>query len=237
MPSDKPFDRRQFLSTAVLSATTALGVAGWAGRGHAATECKAAVATDSGPFFPPGTIPELSDLVSLPGRTGRARGQVLHLAGTVRDSACRPLSDVLVTIWQADANGLYKHPRGGDQNTLDDNFGYFAAQRTDRDGRYRFRTIAPNSYKFAGITRSPHIHFKLAHRDHRALVTELYFAGRRDDELREIDRVFRSRPARSRDRLIMAKTPVSGPLAQSDPGALACVFDVQLARRARSGGR
>lgn len=236
--SQGSLDRREFLATSAkigitggIAAGVAGGIAGWSPSAQAAEPCAPSVRTDSGPFYPEGAIPTTSDLVSLPGHTGRATGQILHVEGTVQDRACKPLPGASIVIWQADSKGLYKHSKGGDQNALDPHFGYFTRVITDEDGRYHIRTLVPASYRYAGLLRAPHIHIELSHgsgKGRRELITELYFGGAADDDLRAKDRVFRSRPAKSRHRLIAAKKPASPSLARSDPGALACRFDMRL---------
>ena len=204
---------------------------GWTRIAHAAAPCVPSVKTDSGPFYPEGEIPTTSDLVSLPGHDRRASGQVIHVEGTVYDRACKPLPGASVVIWQADTRGLYRHSKGGDQDALDPHFGYFARAITDQDGRYHFRTLVPASYRYAGLQRAPHIHIALSHGrggKRQKLVTEIYFSGEQDDKLRARDRVYASRPAKSRHRLIAAKKPAPRSVAKNDPGALACRFDMRL---------
>jgi protocatechuate 3,4-dioxygenase beta subunit len=122
-----------------------------------------------GPFFKPSS-PERADLIE-PGMAG----QPLELVGFVLSRGCKPLSDAIVDIWQADDKGDY------------DNSGFRLRghQRTDAEGRYRFRTIVPGAYE--GRTR--HIHVKVAPPAGRLLTTQLYFPG---DEKNRKDGLFRS---------------------------------------------
>jgi protocatechuate 3,4-dioxygenase beta subunit len=122
-----------------------------------------------GPFFKPSS-PERADLIE-PGMAG----QPLELVGFVLSRGCKPLSDAIVDIWQADDKGDY------------DNSGFRLRghQRTDAEGRYRFRTIVPGAYE--GRTR--HIHVKVAPSAGRLLTTQLYFPG---EEKNRKDGLFRS---------------------------------------------
>ena len=76
------------------------------------------------PFYAP--LRPLSidkDLLYLPGSSIRADGDMLHIAGQVRDQAGKLIAGARVEIWQANAYGRYKHPRHANSNLkLDPNF-------------------------------------------------------------------------------------------------------------------
>ena len=84
---------------------------------------KSYVYVDTGPFFPIEDVPWQRDLVV--GPTGTAKGRLLYVFGTVTGREGTPLSSAEVMIWQADSNGLYRHPRAAKPDELDPNFGYF----------------------------------------------------------------------------------------------------------------
>lgn len=127
-----------------------------------------------GPFYPP-RLPadQDSDLASVKGAAGRAKGEIAHLSGRVLDAHGRPLRAVRVEIWQCDANGRYLHP--GDRGGIDrdPNFQGFGHYLTAEDGSCSFRTIKPVSYP----GRTPHIHFKLRSREFPEFVTQMYVSG------------------------------------------------------------
>jgi protocatechuate 3,4-dioxygenase beta subunit len=110
-----------------------------------------------GPYFKPRS-PERSELIE-PG----INGQPIEIAGFVLTCDCRPLSGVLIDVWQADGNGNY------------DNSGFRLRghQFTDAEGRYRLRSVVPGTYE--GRTR--HIHVKVQPAGGRILTTQLYFPG------------------------------------------------------------
>ncbi len=181
--------------------------------------------TEDGPLYPPSEIPWLQDLTSVGGREQLATGESMYLFGRILDSTGRPVQNATVEIWQADNNGLYKHPRV--KGRLDPNFGYFGKVKTAQDGTYLFKTIIPRWYAMFGITRANHIHIKMRHRDHGVLTTEMYFAGKEQDEIREKDDVFKSR--RDPDRLIVPKqNPAKyGDLGiKFDKGSVCCNYDL-----------
>jgi len=99
-------------------------------------------------------------------------GERLVLGGKVLSTDCKPIADVLLDFWQADAQGEY------------DNQGYRLRGHvlTDAEGRYRLETIIPGLYP--GRTR--HIHVKVQPPGGRVLTTQLYFpseAGNRRDSI------------------------------------------------------
>jgi protocatechuate 3,4-dioxygenase beta subunit len=157
--------------------------------------------TEDGPLYPPVEIPWLKDFTSVGGPGNKPEGDVMYLFGRILSSKGRSIQGAVVEIWQADNSGFYKHPRV--QGKLDPNFGYFGKVKTARDGSYLFKTIIPRWYNVFGITRANHIHIKMRHKDHGVLTTEMYFAGKEQDDIRKKDPVFKGR--RNADRLIVPK--------------------------------
>jgi protocatechuate 3,4-dioxygenase beta subunit len=128
-----------------------------------------------GPFYPLGELPQSSDLTRVPGRSGRAEGQVLNVIGRVLNLSGEPARDAKVEVWQANSHGRYTHPSDTNPAPLDPNFEGAALLTTDSEGRYRFKTIKPAPYP-AGPNRfrPAHIHFQVTGRQDR-LVTQMYF--------------------------------------------------------------
>ena len=130
-----------------------------------------------GPFYPLKPLPATSDLTRVPGRPGRAEGQVLNVIGRVLDLTGQPVRDATVEVWQANAHGRYTHPSDPNPAPLDPNFDGAAILKTDAEGRYRFKTIKPAAYPAGpNMMRPAHIHFQVTGREDR-LVTQMYFAG------------------------------------------------------------
>ncbi len=172
-----------------------------------------------GPFYPFMHTPtESGDLTG----GGQAQGTVLYLSGRVLADNGEPVAGAKVEIWQANAAGRYAHPN--DENTaaeLDKNFNGFAATRTDRDGRYAFKTVRPAAYPAApGRWRPAHIHFSVTGQ-YEQLITQMYFKG---DSWNETDSWLNS--ASRKDLLITEPYPVAG----REAGALAVSFDIVLTR-------
>lgn len=163
-------DRRTFIGAA-----TAIGMAA----PLRAAERLVTPPQTEGPFYPyerPGI--DDNDLVRLRAGDAAALGQVGHVSGTVRDYDGEPIANMLIEIWQCDANGKYHHPDDDAPRTPDPRFQGYGRVLTDREGRFSFRTIRPVAYGIGGgQMRAPHIHLAASSRGVRRLTTQLYVAG------------------------------------------------------------
>lgn len=175
-----------------------------------------------GPFYP--TVRPLdrdTDLTIFNGRSQRAQGKVIHVAGKIMNRNGDPVRGARVELWQANAHGRYAHTNDPNPAPLDPNFQGYGVQVTDEDGRYHFRTIKPGPYPSGGILRPPHIHFQIKGRNDD-LVTQLYFPG---EPLNEKDAIF--------NELGAAKDAVTAKILERDeliePDALLLGWDVVLA--------
>src|SRR5947207_11078858 len=108
-----------------------------------------------GPFYPlqrPLGID--NDLVHVAGQSGVAAGELTTVSGRILDTGGRPLSGVMVEIWQANAHGRYHDPRDSSSAPIDPRFKGYGTSLTDAEGAYTFHTIKPVPYP----GRAPHIH-------------------------------------------------------------------------------
>lgn len=97
-------------------------------------------------------------------------GEPLVIAGrVVAADNCRPLTDAVVDVWQADATGRYDNDSS--------RFHLRGKTKTDRDGRYRFETILPANYGDGGFQRAKHIHYIVSCAGYESQITECYFEG------------------------------------------------------------
>ncbi|MDX3771800.1 MULTISPECIES: dioxygenase [unclassified Streptomyces] len=113
-------------------------------------------------------------------------GIPLFLTGRVLDPDGRPLPDVVLDVWQADADGAYEA-----QLSDVDEARLRAKYRTRADGTYCVRTVSPRGYAIpmdgpvgnlvsrTGISpyRPAHVHFLIDHPGHERLVTHLFRQG------------------------------------------------------------
>jgi catechol 1,2-dioxygenase len=107
-------------------------------------------------------------------------GTVLVISGRVWGlDTRRPLANVLLDIWQANARGRYDNddPRNPPAADI---FKNRARLVTDESGAYEFETVHPGPYQIGeNAWRPSHIHYLVTHPGYRQLVTQLYFRGDR----------------------------------------------------------
>jgi protocatechuate 3,4-dioxygenase alpha subunit len=94
-----------------------------------------------GPFFPREFAAGANDL------SQNARGEVIEVTGRVVQADGRPLDNLVLEIWQADAQGRFDNPAF---------FGWGRAA-TNAEGVYVFKTVKPGAVQ----GRAPHINFLL----------------------------------------------------------------------------
>lgn len=189
---------------------------------------------DEGPYYPAlNSIKWGSDLTTVPGGKGVASGQILYVFGQVTTSGCLPLEEAQVELWQSDKDGRYNHPtakRFAGSDELDPNFRYFGKVITQLDGYYLFKTIVPKWYVVFGFKRCAHIHFRISHRDHGTVVSQMMFEGKEDDKIRLEDREYLAAPPHVQEKIVVPKQKPSAfrDLAERlrmEENALVCRFD------------
>jgi len=124
-----------------------------------------------GPFFPRRYVDAgANDLTQLGER--KADGEAIEIAGVVRQEDGAPLDNLVLEIWQADAEGIYRHPADPRHREADPRFLGWGRAATDREGRYAFRTIRPGAPR----GRARHVNFMLMFSGlMRILKTTLFF--------------------------------------------------------------
>lgn len=123
------------------------------------------------------------------------RGERIRLEGRVFDGSGSPVRDVLIEIWQANADGKYAHPADRQDVALDAHFRGWGRTGADfESGVYRFETIKPGAAPGRGGERqAPHICMILFARGiNMGLHTRVYFsdeaeANGRDPVLNDIE--------------------------------------------------
>lgn len=150
-----------------------------------------------GPFYPVKDQQDKdADLTQIEGHTVVAQGRHIIVSGRVQDVAGYPVAKAVLDIWQADANGRYRHPRDPNPAKPDENFQGWAILNSDENGFFRFKTVMPGAYPASGTwTRPPHIHFKISKPGYRALTTQMYFSGQ---ELNSSDLLLNAKPPAER---------------------------------------
>jgi protocatechuate 3,4-dioxygenase beta subunit len=121
-----------------------------------------------GPFYRPGA-PMRSNIIP-----PNSKGIPLNFGGTVfKEDGKTPLSDVLVENWQCDENEYY--------DNTSDSYAFRGAVKTDKSGKYDFKTIVPIPYKAdpndESSWRPAHIHMRASIPGQQDLITQIYFKG------------------------------------------------------------
>lgn len=163
-----------------------------------------------GPFYPiHQQLDKDADLTRIEGRDKSAQGTVINVVGRVLAPNGTPLKDATVEIWQANANGRYRHVRDPNPAKLDPDFQGWGTAKSNEKGFYRFATIIPGAYPAGpGWMRPPHIHFKITMRDYQTLTTQMYFPGNKHNDS---DLILKSLSAEEQQMVISKQVdPVDG---------------------------
>ncbi len=182
----------------------------------------------AGPFVHIGLIPrqagfnifqhDYGNVLAGPG----ARGERIRIEGRVLDGLGQPCKDVLLEIWQANADGKHDHPADHQAKPVDTEFHGWGRAGTDfATGLYWFETVKPGIVEGRhSRPMAPHISFWLVARGiNIGLQTRLYFedeaaANAADPVLNLID------PALRRQTLMARR--------EMRDGAAVYVFDIHL---------
>jgi protocatechuate 3,4-dioxygenase beta subunit len=214
------FEKRILSRRNLLVMGAAVGVAGSLGRALAQPVLRRTPDQIMGPFWPTAAMPDRSgDLTRIPGRQGRAQGQLLHVMGRVLGRDGKPVVGAKMEVWQANSFGRYDHPSDNNSAPLDPNFEGFGEVLTDANGRYHFETVKPGKYPAGQSVRPPHIHFEITGQVDR-LVTQMYFEGEPDNA--------HDQWLHSTSRPEALIVPLRPPLAEFEPESRLAIFDIVL---------
>jgi len=168
--------RRTFINNSTLTvlSISAFGSIQWNGKSFVGDT---PTTTDIlGPFYRPGA-PMRSNIIP-PG----SKGIPMNLTGTIfKEDGKTPLNNALVEIWQCDENEHY--------DNTSDSFLFRGAIKTNKNGKYAFKTIVPVPYKADPNNdeswRPAHIHMRVSVAEQQDLITQIYFKG---DQYNDTDR-------------------------------------------------
>ena len=108
-----------------------------------------------------------------------AKGERIRVEGIVMDGMGSPIKDVLLEVWQANADGNYAHPEGGGGG--EDGFRGWGRVITDfATGEWGFDTVKPGPCRGRNVgIQAPHLNLWIVARGiNVGLNTRMYF----DDE-------------------------------------------------------
>lgn len=106
-----------------------------------------------------------------------AKGERIRIEGRVIDGMGAPIKDVLLEIWQANAEGNYAHPEGGGE--VEEGFrGWGRVISNFNSGEWAFETVKPGRTRGRNVgTQAPHLNFWIVARGiNVGLNTRMYFA-------------------------------------------------------------
>ena len=165
-----------------------------------------------GPYFAYGLTPngkyEWNDAFTNNLVTADTSGERIRIEGRVFDGDGQPVSDCMLEIWQADAQGRFSDPK--DKRALPNSaFRGFGRSGTDANGDYAFDTIKPGPVPDPdGRAQAPHILLAIFARGmllHN--YTRIYLDGEADNAA---DPVMALVPAERRGTLIARREPGNG---------------------------
>jgi protocatechuate 3,4-dioxygenase alpha subunit len=154
-----------------------------------------------GPFFRPSLIEAgAENLVQ-----AETRGERITIEGRVIDGDGAPVTDAVLEIWQANAEGRYDHPDDDQEKLLDPAFHGYGRVATDATGTFRFHTIKPGAVPGVdGALQAPHINVSIFARGLlKRLITRIYFP---DEPLNAADAVLNAASRARRATMIAAWT-------------------------------
>ena len=158
--------RRTFIknSTLTVISVSAFGALNWNGKNFVGDT---PTTTDIlGPFYRSGA-PMRTNL-----RLPNSKATPIILKGQVlKEDGKTPIDNALVEIWHCDEYQVY--------DNASDEYKYRGGQRTNKEGKYEFKSIMPVPYKAnpnnESSWRPAHIHMRVSVPGQQDLITQLYF--------------------------------------------------------------
>ncbi|MDK3073845.1 protocatechuate 3,4-dioxygenase subunit alpha [Sedimentitalea sp. JM2-8] len=106
-----------------------------------------------------------------------AKGERIRVEGRIIDGMGAPIKDVLLEVWQANADGHYAHPEGGGE--VEEGFRGWGRVISDFDtGEWGFDTVKPGATRGRNVgTQAPHLNLWIVARGiNIGLNTRMYFS-------------------------------------------------------------
>ena len=207
------------------------GVFSAAGGGEPVVRRETASQT-AGPYVHIGLAPEAAGFDIFENNFGsvlvdaRTKGERIRIEGRVFDGIGTVLKDVLIEIWQANAEGKYAHPADRQPGkAIDPHFRGWGRSCTDFDtGVYTFDTIKPGAVEGrTGRTMAPHINAWIVARGiNVGLNTRIYFSDESDANAK--DAVINLIEWEARRKTLVAERTDR----HADNGAAVYRFDIRL---------
>ena len=161
----------------------------------------------AGPFFSFGLTEGRGCVTCIAGP--QCKGERVLLTCRVLDGDGIPVPDAMIEIWQADADGRYRHPDDPQFQASDPAWTGFGRMGTNEDGMCEFETIKPGRVPGdGGGLQAPHLNVAIFGRGLlKQLYTRIYFAN---DPANEQDPVLALVPAERRETLMAQRDSERG---------------------------
>jgi len=139
----------------------------------------------AGPYVHIGLAPKAAGFEIFAREIGEAiagpetQGTRIRIEGRVLDATGAPVKDVLIEVWQANAQGRYAHPEDTRELAVEPGFRGWGRVIPDFEtGVFSFETIKPGPVPMTGGRRqAPHLNLWLVARGiNLGLATRMYFA-------------------------------------------------------------
>ncbi len=186
----------------------------------------------AGPYVHIGLAPEAAGLDIFENNFGsvlvdaQTKGERIRIEGRVFDGIGTVLKDVLIEIWQANAEGKYAHPADRQPGkAIDPHFRGWGRSCTDFDnGVYSFKTVKPGAVEGRnGRLMAPHISaWVVARGINMGLNTRIYFSD--EAEANGKDAVLNLIEWEARRKTLIAERTDR----RTDDGAAVYRFDIRL---------
>ena len=150
---------------------------------HPTPTLKETPSQTAGPYVHIGMTPNFCGITGVidadPGATmltPETKGQRIEIVGRVIDGSGAPVSDAVIEIWQADADGAFASPPSRNSNSAPAFTGW-GRQPAAADGSFTFETIKPGPVAGPdGKPQAPHVSLWIVARGiNIGLQTRLYF--------------------------------------------------------------
>ena len=118
-------------------------------------------------------IPTTNSLTLPAGKAVEAEGQKVIISGYILDSACVPVPNAQIELWQNDPHGRWLLATKGDLVSAGPVFAGAGRTVTSNDGKFYFVTLFPAQVD----GQAPNLNIRIKAPDLKEFSTVLYFAG------------------------------------------------------------
>lgn len=136
-------------------------------------------------------IPSGNQLIQPAGKAEAVASPPIIVLGRVLDSACVPVADAKIELWQADSDGRYSVAKRDALASANPVFVGAGRATSNNEGQFSFTTLYPASATIRGkredgtrytAYRAPHLNVRISHDSLKTFSTSLFFEGEPENE-------------------------------------------------------